>query len=144
MTSFSAPHRIISLIFNEKGLNDSIVDFFTKTKESPVQVDKALSFDEAKSQLEAFNQTVTNGGVTLEQYFERYAKGNKILHDYVTTTDTQSQSIQGLMRFSEENRNAQIAHNQAIEQGTIKAKTATVASKVLAFAENVLYRLIYV
>ena len=95
------------MIFNEKGLNDSIVDFFTKTKESPVQVDKALSFDEAKSQLEAFNQTVTNGGVTLEQYFERYEKGNKVLKKYVTTTDTQSQSIQGLMRFSEENRNAQ-------------------------------------
>lgn len=59
---------------------------------------KELSFDEARDKLEEFNQCVVQNGMSLETYCYRFAKNDEIFKKYVTTTDQQSQSVQGLMK----------------------------------------------
>ena len=99
---------------------------------------KELSFDEAKLQLDDFNKCVIVGGQKLEDYFTDTKAGNSVLRTYVTTTDQQSQSVQGLMKASQEARATQIAHNAALEQQTLSAKASQVALKGLAMAGNML------
>ena len=98
----------------------------------------ALSFDEARRQLDDFHNNVGSGQTTFEHYFSTTQKGNKTLKEYVSNTDQQSQSVQGLMRASQEARNKQIAHNNALIQGTAAAKASQAAMKGLALAGNIL------
>lgn len=97
-----------------------------------------LSYDEARQQLEDFNAEVIHGSTSFNNYFSSINNNNKILKDYVTTTDQQSQSVQGLMRASRQARDAQISQNEAIVQGTAAAKASQVAMKGLALAGNIL------
>lgn len=83
---------------------------------------KILSFDEANKQLEDFNTRVIQGGMSFDTYFKQYQNGNTVLRNYVTTTDQQSQSTQGLIRASKEARAAQIAHNESIKASTTNTK----------------------
>lgn len=76
--------------------------------------------------------------MNLDDYFRQYQNGNTLLRDYVTTTNQQEQSTQGLIRASQNARNAQIAHNEAIQASTLSAKAAAVATKALAIAGNML------
>lgn len=99
---------------------------------------KVLSFDEASTQLESFNTHVVQGGMKLDDYFEKYQKGNTILKNYVTTTNQQEQSTQGLVKAYQEARAAQIAQNEAIKSSTLSAKAATIATKALAVAGNMI------
>lgn len=99
---------------------------------------KILSFDEANKQLEDFNRRVIQGGMSLDTYFKQYQNGNTVLRNYVTTTEQQNQSTQGLIKASQDARNAQIAHNEAIQAGTISAKAASVALKALSVAGNII------
>lgn len=62
---------------------------------------KELSLDEAEQQLKSLNQFVVSGKMTYEQYFNTIGKGNNVLRTYVTTTDQQSQSAQGLIKASQ-------------------------------------------
>ena len=98
----------------------------------------ALSFDEARRQLDDFHNNVGSGQTTFEDYFHTYQDGNETLKEYVSNTDQQSQSVQGLMRASQEARNKQIAHNNALIQGTAAAKASQAAMKGLALAGNIL------
>lgn len=99
---------------------------------------KVLSFDKASEQLNQFNKYVVQGGMSLDDYFNRFQKGNTVLRTYVTTTDQQAQSTQGLVKASQEARAAQIAQNEAIQASTLYAKAATVATKALAVAGNMI------
>ena len=96
-----------------------------------------LSYDEAEMKLKHFNNNVVNGSMTLERYFSIF-HNNKFLKEYVTTTDQQSQSVQGLMRASQQAHDKQVAQNQAIIQGTLAAKASQTAIKGLALAGNML------
>ena len=98
---------------------------------------KVLSFDEARKQLEDFNRHVVQGGMSLDTYFKQYQNGNTVLKTYVTTTDQQSQSIQGLVKASEKARAAQIAHNEVIRQSTLAFKAASVAKRIFATIGNI-------
>ena len=97
-----------------------------------------LSYDNAKTQLDEFFADVVNGTVPFEQYFNTTQKGNEILKDYVTNTDQQSQSVQGLMRASQQAHDKQVSQNKAILQGTAAAKAGQIAMKGLALAGNIL------
>ncbi len=81
---------------------------------------------------------MVHGTASFEDYFNSTQHGNKTLKDYVSTTDQQSQSVQGLMRASEEARDQQIAQNNAIIQGAAAAKASQAAMKGLALAGNIL------
>lgn len=97
-----------------------------------------LSYDEAKRQLEQFHAEVILGNRSFESYFSDMNSNKKILKDYVTATDQQSQSVQGLMRASQQARDAQKLQNEAMIQGTAIAKASQVAMKGLALAGNIL------
>ena len=100
---------------------------------------KVLSLDEAEQQLKSLNQFVVSGKMTYEQYFNTIGKGNTVLRNYVTTTERQSQSAQGLVKASEEARAAQIAHNEAIKNSTLSAKAGAAALKSLAIVGNMAF-----
>lgn len=99
---------------------------------------KELSLDEAEQQLKSLNQFVVSGKLTYEQYFNTIGKGNTVLKSYVTTTDQQSQSVQGLIKASQDARAAQLAHNEAIKAQTFSAKAGKVALQALAMAGNMI------
>lgn len=99
---------------------------------------QVLSYDEAKRQLDEFNNVVINGNITLDNYFDRYQKNNKILREYVTTTDQQSQSVQGLVRASQAARDRQIEQNNIIRQSTLAYKAQSIAIKSVSIAANML------
>ncbi len=99
---------------------------------------KELSFDEAKKQLDSFNKKVVKGKTSLEAFFKMHPEYEGTLKNYVTTTDQQSQSVQGLMTASKDARAAQIAQNEIIEQSTIAAKASKVAMQGLAMAGNMI------
>lgn len=134
----------LSTVFEQYGLsgkNGVIASLFGSNKSQIIpetNLTKVLSFDEANKQLEDFNRRVVQGGMSLDTYFKQYQNGNTVLRNYVTTTDQQSQSTQGLIRASEEARAAQIAHNESIKAGTISAKAASVAFKALSIAGNII------
>ena len=96
---------------------------FNKTQIIPDEnLIKELSFDEAKKILDSFNKSVVNGSLSLEQYFKECQDGNDILRTYITTTDQQNLSAQGLVNASKEARAAQIAQNEAIKNTTVSAQ----------------------
>ena len=97
---------------------------------------KELSLDEAVQQLKSLNQFVVSGKMTYEQYFNTIGKGNTVLKTYVTTTDQQSQSVQGLIKASQDARAAQIAHNEQIKNLTFSAKAGKVALQALTTVGN--------
>ena len=97
-----------------------------------------LSFDDAKRMLDSFNESVVYGGQTLEKYFEKYPKHKNYLETYVTTTEQQKQSVQGLMKATHEARSEQLKQNEAIKAQTISAKAGSVAMRTLATAGNML------
>ena len=99
---------------------------------------KKLSFNEAKTMLDSFNKSVINGELTLDQYFRLYPEYNHVLRSYVTTTDQQSQSIQGLVKASENARAAQIAQNEALKASTLAAKAHSAALKTVSTAFNMI------
>lgn len=98
---------------------------------------KELSFDDAKTQLEEFNKHVTQGGMKLDDYFSTYQKGNTLLRNYVTTTEAQQQSTQGLINASRIAREEQLAHNEAIKQSTLAYKAASLAKRAFAMVANI-------
>lgn len=97
---------------------------------------KELTFDEAKQQLEDFNKCVIDGGQNLEDYFTGAKAGNTVLKNYVTTTEKQMQSTQGLIEASKQARAAQIAQNEAIKASTLSAKASKLALQALATVGN--------
>lgn len=97
-----------------------------------------LSFDQAKEMLDSFNQSVIRGGQTLEQYFKTHSKYKDYLKTYVTTTEQQKQSVQGLMKATHETRSEQLKQNEAIKAQTISAKAGSIAMRTLATAGNML------
>ncbi len=99
---------------------------------------KELSLDDAEKQLKSLNQFVASGKMTYEQYFNTIGKGNTVLKTYVTTTDQQSHSVQGLIKASQDARAAQLAHNEAIKAQTFSAKAGKVALQALATAGNMI------
>lgn len=99
---------------------------------------KELSFDEAKNKLDNFTNIVIKGNKTLDEYFSMFPENNDVLRTYVTTTDRQSQSIQGLVKASKDARTAQLAHNEAIKTQTLSAKAGKVALQALTTAGNML------
>lgn len=139
----------ISLIFTVKDKQFNILGrttnditknglFYSKTSQivPDANLPKALSLDEAKTQLEDFNKQVVRGQTSFEDYFNGMRSGNEILKDYVSTTDQQNQSVQGLVRASQQARDRQIAQNQSIQQGTLSFKAGQVALNGLAMAGN--------
>lgn len=134
----------LSTVYEQYGLFDKngvFASLFNSTKAQIIpeaNLTKILSFDEASKQLEDFNRHVVQGGMSLDTYFKQYQNGNTILRNYVTTTEQQNQSTQGLIRASKEARTAQIAHNESIKAQTLSAKAGQVALKGLAMAGNML------
>lgn len=96
-----------------------------------------LPFDEAKKMLDSFNKSVVNGSLSLEQYFKRYPQYEKSLKTYVTTAEQQSQSVQGLMKATQEARQKQLDHNEALKQQTLGAKAAALGIKALNVATSI-------
>ena len=99
---------------------------------------KILSLDQAQQQLDSLKQFVASCKMTYQQYFNTIGKGNSILKSYVTTTDQQSQSIQGLVKASENARAAQIAQNEALKASTLAAKAHSAALKTVSTAFNMI------
>lgn len=95
-----------------------------------------LSFDEARNQLDEFNKLVVQGGMSLDDYFNEYQKGNTILKNYVTTTNQQEQSTQGLVKASQEACEAQIEQNKAVQQSTLSYKAGKFALEAFKTATN--------
>ncbi len=113
--------------------------YFNPNKQQPISeksLIKELSFDEAKTMLDSFNKSVMNENLTLEQYFKIYPKYEKYLKSYVTTTDQQSQSTQGLIKAAQEARAAQLAHNEELKNATFSAKASKAALSALATVGN--------
>lgn len=100
-----------------------------------------LSFDQAKEMLDSFNQSVVHGGQTMEQYFNVFPEYKNQLETYVTTTEQQKQSVQGLMKATHEARSEQLKQNEAIKAQTISAKAGSIAMRTLATAGNMLVML---
>lgn len=97
-----------------------------------------LSYDDAKKQLSEFNKEVVQGTLSFTDYFSTLGQNKEILKNYVTNTDQQSQSVQGLMRASQQAHDKQVSQNNAILQGTAAAKAGQIAMKGLALAGNIL------
>ena len=100
-------------------------------------ITKELSFDEARKQLEDFNKEVIQGGRSLTEYFNECYDGDSVLKKYVTTTDQQTQSVQGLIKASKEAREKQLAQNEAVK-ATLSAQAGQAAIQALASAGNTL------
>ncbi len=97
-----------------------------------------LSYDDAKRQLSEFNKEVVQGTSSFTHYFNTLGENKETLKNYVTNTDQQSQSVQGLMRASQQAHDKQVSQNKAILQGTAAAKAGQIAMKGLALAGNIL------
>ena len=90
-----------------------------------------LSYDDAKRQLSEFNKEVVQGTSSFTHYFNTLGENKETLKNYVTNTDQQSQSVQGLMRASQQAHDKQVSQNKAILQGTAAAKAGQIAMKGL-------------
>ncbi len=101
-------------------------------------ITKELSFDEARKQLANFNKEVIQGGRSLTEYFNECYDGDSVLKKYVTTTDQQTQSVQGLIKASQEARAKQLAQNEAVKASTLSAQAGQAAIQALASAGNTL------
>lgn len=125
-------------VFSDNGVWDYL--FMDKNKISDMlsKVTPEISFNDARDQLNEFNREVISGGMDLDEYFKEYQEGNKLLRQYVTVTDQQSQSVQGYIKYTKDARNAQIAQINVMKQQTLSAKAASVAMKALAMAGNMI------
>lgn len=132
----------LSTVYEQYGLsgkNGAMASLFGSNQSQLIpeaNLTKVLSFDEASRQLEDFNRHVIQGGMSLDTYFKLYQNGNTFLKKYVTTTEQQAQSTQGLIKASEGARAAQIAHNEAVRQSTLAFKAASIAKRIFATIGN--------
>lgn len=98
-----------------------------------------LSFEEAQEMLNKFNSSVLSGEQTLENYFRTATNVNDTLKTYVTTTDQQNQSVQGLMNATKAARAEQLSQNEAIRKSTLTARAGQIAFKALSASLNMLF-----
>lgn len=124
-----------NLIFNESGFNkDSIFGGLLQGGKTGAIVDviDELSFNDAEIELDKFNSTLQNTGMTVADYFDQYEAGTPLLREFVESTDESGRSAANYVKFVKQERAAQIANNAAVEQGTVAYKALGVAKKFAA------------
>lgn len=102
-----------------------------------------LDLDSAKQKLlDIFdwNDLVKNGTKTWDEFFDTCKGGNEYIIDVIKSTDDLSKLTgEDLVAANQKARASVIAHNNALKQQTLGAKTANVALKGLAMAGNMLF-----
>lgn len=95
--------------------------------------------DESKSSkiLETIKSIENGTNEEIKTFQELY---NQWIAEYYQSTKDQIHSTEGVIKANLSAREAAIAHNTGLKQQTLGAKTATVATKALAVAGNMIAR----
>lgn len=103
---------------------------------------KELDLESAKNKIKEifdWQEDINNGETTWNEYFDTCKGGNEYIIDLIkNTNDLSKLTGEDLVKANQQAREATIAHNAALQQQTLGAKAATVATKALAIAGNMI------
>lgn len=95
-------------------------------------------FSSLLTNLIGIDEQVKLGTGNWQDYFNGLGEGEKWQIEFVQNTDLQKASLDDVKKAYNSAREAAIAHNAALQQQTLGAKAATVVTKALAVAGNML------
>ena len=96
------------------------------------------SAEKTLNELKQQQQLVDINKASWSDYFKERKEGEKWQIDFVQNTNLEKASLDDVKNAYNSAREAAIAHNAALKQQTLGAKAATVATKVLAVAGNMI------
>lgn len=100
-----------------------------------------LDTDSARTELENLQniqKKINETKDSWDDYNNQFLNGRKYLLDYAKSNNVLEASVDNVKEANQSAREAAIAHNEALEQQTLGAKAATLATKALAAAGNML------
>ena len=93
---------------------------------------------DATEKIKFLSKNVTSGTTTWQELFDTLPEGEKHFAQLGQQMEGQIITTEGVAKANQKAREATIAHNAALKQQTLGAKTATVATKALATAGNMI------